>query len=55
VHGQFALHEVDPLVSVDPLPRGLNHAHHRLAASMHMDMLDRDLLLTLASMAVERL
>jgi hypothetical protein len=35
-------------------PRGLDHAHHRLPASMHMDVLDRDLLLTLAAMPVKR-
>jgi hypothetical protein len=52
VHGQFASHGVVPLISLHPLPPGLDHAHHRLAASMHMDVLDRDLLLTLAAMAV---
>ena len=38
-----------------PSPWSLDHAHHRLPASMHMDVLNRDLLLTLATMAVKRL
>ena len=55
VHGQFASHGVVPPILLDPPPWGLDHAHHRLPASMHMDVLNRDLLLTLATMAVKRL
>ena len=55
VHGQFALHGVDPPISVDPLPRGLDHANDSLTARMHVDVLDRDLLLALAAMSVERI
>jgi hypothetical protein len=28
MHGQFALHGVDPLISIDPLPRGLDRTDH---------------------------
>ena len=37
-----------------PTPRGLDHADDSLPASMDMDVLDRDLLLALAAVAVER-
>ena len=39
----------------DALPPGLNGADDRLAAFMHMDVLDRDPLLTLSSVSVQRL
>ena len=42
MHGQFASQGGVPLISLHPLPRGLDKAHHRLPASMHMDVLDRD-------------
>ena len=55
VHGQFALHGVDPLISLrSPPPGGLDHADDRLPARMDVDVLDRDLLLALAAVAVER-
>src|ERR1700757_554862 len=38
-----------------PPPRGLDYPHHRLAPGVHMDVLHRDLLLTLATMTVKRL
>jgi len=38
---------------VIPSPGGLNRANHSLPAGMHMDVLDRDFLLTLASVAIE--
>jgi hypothetical protein len=46
VHGQFVLHGVDPLKSADPLLPALDHADHRLPAGMHINVLDRDFLLT---------
>ena len=36
-----------------PSPRGLDHANDRLAAGMHMDVLDCDFLLTLAAVTIE--
>jgi hypothetical protein len=36
-----------------PTPRRLHHAHHRLTTGMNVDVLDRDLLLALAAVAVE--
>ena len=34
VHGQFALHEVDPLILPVPLPRVLDRAHDRLPPAL---------------------
>ena len=48
VHGQ--LHGVVPLISTEPHP--LDHADDRLAASVDVDVLDGDLLLALATMAI---
>jgi hypothetical protein len=36
-----------------PTPRGLDHTDHRLPTGVHMDVLDRDLLLAFASVAIE--
>jgi hypothetical protein len=56
MRGQFALHGVDPLISLDPLPpRGLHRPDHSLAASVHMNVFHRDLLLTFAAVSVERI
>jgi hypothetical protein len=53
VHGQSALHGVDPPISRDPHPPADN-AHHRLPAGKDVDVFHRDLLLTLTAVAVER-
>src|SRR5215210_8624748 len=37
-----------------PTPLGLDSAHHCLATGVHMNVLHRNLLLTLAAMAIER-
>ena len=34
--------------------RALDHANHRLAAGVHVDVLDRDFLLTFAALTIER-
>ena len=52
--GQFALQVVVSLISLDPVPRGLNHANHCLPAGMHVNMLHGDLLLPLAPVAITR-
>jgi hypothetical protein len=44
MHGQFALHGVDPLISLDPPSRRLDNAEHCLPTGMDVDVLDRDLL-----------
>ena len=38
----------------NPSPRGTYRAYHGLTASVHMDMLHRNLLLALATMAIKR-
>jgi hypothetical protein len=52
VHGQFALHGVDPLFSAALPPGRLDHSDYRLATGVNMDMLNRDFLLPLAAVAV---
>lgn len=37
-----------------PTPRGLDHTNNSLAASVYMDMLNRDLLLTFAAVSIQR-
>jgi hypothetical protein len=37
-----------------PAPQGLDHADHRLPAGMNVDVLNCDLLLALAAVAIER-
>jgi hypothetical protein len=54
VHGQFALRGVDLLISVEPLPPGLDRADHRLPAGMDVDVLHYDFLLAFAAVPVER-
>jgi hypothetical protein len=48
-------HVVDPLLSVRTLPPALDVADDGLAALVNVNMLDRDLLLTLAAVPVERI
>jgi hypothetical protein len=48
-------HGVDPLFSVRTLPPALDIADDGLAALVNVNMLDRDLLLTLAAVPVERI
>jgi hypothetical protein len=42
------------LFFLTPSPRGLDHADHRLPAFVYMYVLNRDLLLALTAMAIER-
>jgi hypothetical protein len=39
---------------IHPAPQGLDHADHRLPAGMNVDVLNCDLLLALAAVAIER-
>ena len=39
---------------LNPSPRGLNYTNDGLPTGMHVHVLDRDLLLALAAMAIER-
>jgi hypothetical protein len=39
----------------EPSPWGLDIPNHRLAAGVHVDVLDRDLLLTLPAVPIERI
>jgi hypothetical protein len=48
-------HGVDPLLSVRTLPPALDIADDGLAALVNVNMLDRDLLLALAAVPVERI
>ena len=48
-----ALHGVVPLISMRPHPPGLDVADDGLAAFVDVDVLDRDLLLALAAVAIE--
>ena len=45
---------VDALISVDSHPRCLDPADHDLASRLDVDVLDRDLQLALAALAVQR-
>ncbi|MGC1180490.1 MAG: hypothetical protein ACLQF1_11160 [Methyloceanibacter sp.] len=36
-----------------PSPRGFDRAYHRLTTGVHVNVLDRNLLLALAAMAIE--
>jgi hypothetical protein len=52
--GAWASAWVDPLTSGRTLPLGLDIADDGLATGIDVDMLDRDLLLDLAAVAVQR-